>query len=73
MLRQPGHQKTARPGIYIVSPAARGQLGIYGPRERAINNIDSRARSARVINVYLSHEGRIGPSVINSNCPSARV
>ena len=73
MLRQPGQQKRARSGIYIVRPAARGQLGIYGPRERAINNIDSRARSARVINVYLSQEGRIGPSVINSNCPSARV
>ena len=44
--------------LYIVRHAARGQLGIYGPRARAINNIDSRARSARVINVYLSHTGR---------------
>ena len=52
--------------MYIVRPAARGQLGIYGPRERAINNIDSRARSARVINVYLSLEGAQRPSVINT-------
>ena len=66
MLNLPGHQKTARPGIYIVRPAARGQLGIYGPRERAINNINSRAQRARVINVYLSLEGAQRPSVINT-------
>ena len=50
----------------MVRPAARGQLGIYGPRELAINNINSRAQRARVINVYLSLEGAQRPSVINT-------